>query len=266
MKVFTAYHTDKKFPAFSLTGQECRQQCKHCQGRFLKGMIPVTSENIISKAEELYLQGAKGFLLSGGCDENGRVQIMPFLNAIKKIKAETNLKINIHTGFLSRSEAVELMSAGIDSFSIDIVQDRKVIKECLNLNVSPQKYKETLEALEGAAKIVPHVCIGLQSVEGELASLNLISKFEVSSIVVLGLISGSVPNGAERMPSFISEAVKTGCPVTVGCMRPRGNVSLELECIKAGASAMAMPSSKTVNILKEEGWTIIEKNECCSLL
>ena len=46
MKVFTAYHTDKKFPAFSLTGQECRQQCKHCQGRFLKGMIPVTSEYI----------------------------------------------------------------------------------------------------------------------------------------------------------------------------------------------------------------------------
>ena len=47
-------------------------------------MIPVTPENIVSKAEELFLQGAKGFLLSGGCDENGRVQIMPFLMQLKK--------------------------------------------------------------------------------------------------------------------------------------------------------------------------------------
>lgn len=266
MKILTAYCPDKKFPALSVTGRECVQQCKHCRGRFLKGMIPVKPENIISIAEELQSQGAEGFLLSGGCDGRGRVEVMPFLNAIKRIKTETDLKINIHTGFLKKPEAVELTAAGVDSFSVDIVQDKKVIKDCLNLDVLPGAYEETLEALEGAAKIVPHVCIGLQSAEGETASLKLISKFNVSSIVVLGLIPApGMKSRAERMPSFISEAVKTGKPVTLGCMRPRGNTSLDIECIKAGASAIAVPSSKTIEILKEEGWTVVEKSECCSL-
>ena len=263
MKVVTAYYPDKKFPALSVTGQECRQQCKHCKGKFLKGMMPVSPENIVLTAEKLYSQGAEGFLLSGGCDGNGRVEIMPFLNAIKRIKAETDLKINIHTGFLNRTEALELMAAEIDSFSIDIVQDKNVIRNCLNLDVSPNAYKETLE---GAVKIVPHVCIGLQSAEGEMESLKLISKFKVSSVVVLGLIPArGMKSSVERMPLFISEAVKTKKPITIGCMRPRGNTSLDIECIKAGASAIAVPSSKTIEILKEEGWTVIEKNECCSL-
>ena len=48
-------------------------------------------------------------------------------------------------------------------------------------------------------------------------------------------------------------------------MRPRGNTSLDIECIKAGASAIAVPSSKTIEILKEEGWTVVEKSGCCSL-
>ena len=262
MKVLTAYYPDRKFPAFSVTGRNCRQQCSHCRGRFLKGMIPVTPEDLVSTAEKYYNQGAEGFLLSGGCDEHGRVPVMPFLNAIKKIKAETNLKINIHTGFLSRPEALELISAGIDCFSIDIVRDREVIKKCLNLDVSPHKYEETLEALEGSAKIVPHVCTGLQSAEGEQKSLELISKFEVSSIAVLGLIPA---RDSERMISFVSEAVKTGRPVTIGCMRPRGNVPLEIGCVEAGASAMAAPNHMTLEILKERGWTVIEKSECCAL-
>lgn len=266
MKILTAYYPDKKFPALSVTGRECVQQCKYCKGRFLKGMVPVKPENIISIAEKLQSQGAEGFLLSGGCDGNGRVEIMPFLNAIKRIKNETDLKINIHTGFLKRPEALELMAAGVDSFSVDIVQDRKVIKNCLNLDVSPGMYEETLEALEGAIKIVPHVCIGLQSAEGEMESLKVISKFKVSSIVVLGLIPArGMKSNAERMPLIISEAVKTRNSVTVGCMRPRGNTSLDIKCIKAGASAIAVPGSKTIEILKEEGWTIIEKSECCSL-
>lgn len=267
MKILTAYYPDKKFPALSVTGRECVQQCKYCKGRFLKGMIPVKPENLIPIAEKLQSQGAEGFLLSGGCDGRGRVEIMPFLDAIKRIKNETDLKINIHTGFLKRPEAVELMAAGVDSFSVDIVQDRNVIKNCLNLDVPPDMYEETLEALEGAMKIVPHVCIGLQSAEGEMESLKVISKFKVSSIVVLGLIPArGMKSNAERMPPFIAEAVKTGIPVTVGCMRPRGNTSLDIECIKAGASAIAVPNSKTIEILKEEGWTIIKKSECCSLL
>lgn len=267
MKVLTAYYPGNSFPAFSVTGRECQRQCEHCKGRFLKGMLPVTPDTLITQAYSLHTKGAEGFLLSGGCDEQGRINLMPFLNAIKKIKNETGLKINVHTGFLNKSEAAELIAAGIDCFCLDIVQDLDIIRNKLNLDISPAKYAETLEVLQSAPKLVPHVCVSLQSPEGEKKSLQLISQFNCSALVVLGLMYAEDPKIiCQKMPQFVSKAVKLKHPVIIGCMRPRRGSSLELECIAAGASAIVNPSSETLDSLTKSGWEIVHKNECCSLL
>ncbi len=65
-------------------------------------MVPVrTPEALLRTAHEIEDGGAVGFLLSGGCDPQGRILLGPFVEAISEIKRSTHLKVNLHTG-LSR--------------------------------------------------------------------------------------------------------------------------------------------------------------------
>ena len=67
------YRPGKGFPTFSVTGSRCSLCCDHCAGRYLKGMNAVASpDELLVEAEKLKRRGGKGFLLSGGCDEDGK--------------------------------------------------------------------------------------------------------------------------------------------------------------------------------------------------
>ena len=63
-----------KYPAISITGSQCALSCDHCQGKILEGMISAgTSGPLIEKCIDLANRGAQGVLISGGCDEEGRL-------------------------------------------------------------------------------------------------------------------------------------------------------------------------------------------------
>jgi uncharacterized radical SAM superfamily protein len=53
--------------------------------------------------------------------------------------------------------------------------------------------------------------------------------------------------------------------VIIGCMRPRGDWRLEVELLRAGVQAMAMPSARTVRWAEEEGVEVEWREECCAL-
>ena len=88
-------------------------------------------------------------------------------------------------------------------------------------------------------------------------------------MVVLALMPppGSRPAADldERLVRFVERASRWPAPVLVGCMRPRGRWEMEVRCILAGAAGMASPSSKTVDWLRRNDYSIVEKNVCCAL-
>lgn len=267
-----AFHPGTRFPALSVTGGRCEQQCDHCQGHYLQGMGPATTpQALLERAVDLEKAGAGGFLLSGGCDLAGQVPLGPFVPAITEIKERTSLQVNLHTGLVDGSIASELLSSGADCFSVDVVQDEAVIRDVLHLGASAKDYARTLEALSPAQRLVPHICVGLQSEEGELRSLELVSGYDMASLVVLGLVParGTPWDGRawdhRRLVRFVEKASSLlDAPVLVGCMRPRGDWEVELECIRAGAAGMVNPSSRTVEEAASLGYVFERREECCS--
>ncbi len=163
----------------------------------------------------------------------------------------------------------------MDVFSIDIVQDEEVITNVFHLATGKEKYPETLDALElaGAKSIVPHICVGLGSEAGEIRSLELISKFMPSAMIVLVLMKGPMfPGGGtsktmdNRVVDIVSRSSNMlSCPTLLGCMRPRGRWELEVACIKAGAQGVVSPSSRTLEWAKGSGYDIAVERTCCSL-
>jgi uncharacterized radical SAM superfamily protein len=242
-------------------------------------MIPVDSgERLLGLAHELDARGAKGFLLSGGCDHEGKVPLQGFLDAVAKIKAQTALTINVHTGLLDRlEEARALASSGADCLSVDVVQDPETITGKMHLNRGPEDYIRTLELLfsAGAVRVVPHVCIGLsgESTDGELAALRSISRFPVGAVVLLSFLPArNTPLAAEDRPSpehvleVAGAAVSiVDAPVIMGCMRARGDWRLEVDLLCSGVEALAMPSSHTVRWAERTGVKIEWREECCAL-
>jgi uncharacterized radical SAM superfamily protein len=161
--------------------------------------------------------------------------------------------------------------------SVDIVQDPELITKRMHLDRRPEDYERTLELLfaAGAAKVVPHVCIGMSgtSTVGELSALRLISRFPVSSVVLLSFLParGTSMFSEERPDSgHVLEVAKAAigmvdAPIIMGCMRPRGDWKLEVELIKLGLRALAMPSKQTLRWAEENSIEVEWREECCAL-
>lgn len=72
--MFTAYGRKGRYPAVSITGQECRQGCDHCRGQLLRTMRPACGgEALYALGKRLAAQGQLGMLISGGSDPQGRL-------------------------------------------------------------------------------------------------------------------------------------------------------------------------------------------------
>lgn len=233
--------------------------------------VPTPSDLELA-ARELLDGGGTGFLLSGGCDRRGRVPLGPFLGAVRSIKSTTSLAINLHTGLLDESEAGELADTGADAFSVDVVQDQRTIQNVLHLGAGPGDYARTLALLAPSQRLVPHVCVGLQSEKGERDTLELVRSFRVRALIVLGLMGtrGTPWDGRSVTPArlsfFIREAVDSiAAPVLLGCMRPRGQWEVEVQAIEDGIAGVVNPSPRTVGWAVEKGLVTENVPACCAL-
>jgi uncharacterized radical SAM superfamily protein len=235
-----------------------------------------TPDELRALASEMDDRGCAGFLLSGGCDRAANVPLGPFAPAIADIKRNTNLKVSVHPGLIREGEAADLVEAGVDIFCIDIVQDPKVIGGVLGLDITPHAYEDALVSLfrAGAEHVVPHICIGLNGDErsGERSSVEMVARYDITSLALLSFIP-TAGTRMERSPivsddhflEIVEHAVDTvRCPVTLGCMRPRGNPDLEMKCCDAGISGIAVPSVETVRRLERLGIKVERKEICCS--
>ncbi len=266
MRTIALYRPGFDFPSVSVTGDRCELMCDHCQGRFLKGMVPVRDPaSLRVLASELKVRGVAGFLLSGGCDPHGKVPLAPFLPEVRRIREDLGLIVNIHPGLVSEEEAKEI-AISADRVSFDLVLDQEIIRERMHLNSSPDDYIRSLRHLCQAApgRVVPHILLGLGSEGAELRAVREACCEGTSCIVLLSMIGPKVNDWEGRLLRAVKSGVEMDIPVILGCMRPRGRTEVEMAALEAGATGIACPGAGTVKGIEEKGWGIDEHNVCCA--
>ena len=252
--------------------------CRHCSRKYLEGMIPATTpSDLLSVAEALAERGANGFLLSGGSDNAGRIRIADFVGAIKEIKATTDLKINAHVGLASSNELRSMVDSGIDTFSVDVYGSDETIKEVLGLDASVEDYLKAVSDLKGlGARVAPHICVGIHggAAKGEIPAIELLKRYEPETLVLISLIptrgtpyQSVSPPSHELIASVIRKARRElpGTRLLLGCMRSKLDRSSEFAFVKAGLDGIVLPSSSTVDRLKDEGYALKKRSVCCAI-
>ena len=277
------YIPNKRFPAISVTGNECALECAHCDKKYLDGMKPISSNKDLENfLMNLSKEGGKGALLSGGCELDGSVPLLNYLDTVKKVKARTNLIINTHTGLLNESTAKKLAEANVDIVSFDINMDNEIIRDIYHLDKDVTDYKRAVKLLlKYNLNIVPHICIGLHygELHKEIESIKFIKEMGInpSLIVLIALIP---PKNTQVLfkrpkPQDIAKVIATirfnfpRTEISLGCMRPRGDIKVDIEkyAIKAGITRLEIPSKITLKWLKQVNPAIKLRffSACCAI-
>ncbi len=286
--MLTLYHPGRNFLSVSVTDTECELKCQHCQGAFLKHMEPV------SKPDDLYrlaIDHSKnngiGMLISGGCDAEGKVPLTNHYETLARIKEDTDLILNIHTGLIGPNEILALKKIEPDIISIDICGSQKAVKNVYGLDGGPWDFEALMARLEDAElNYVPHVTIGLDRGfdSGEGAALDMISGFDPKMMVLNALMqipglqcsSSSHSPGYDHATSvdaeyfyevlgYAAERLPHNIKLGIGCMRPR-NLEIPFGLVSSGRlEALAMPSGKFRKKLDDEGVEYDERDGCCAI-
>jgi len=276
----TIFNPGAEFPPISITGHQCQLNCQHCARHFIQSMHPITSpQKLITFCEELDRRGAVGCLISGGCDDTGAVPLTPFLPALAHLKRSTKLFLNVHTGFLTDSQAAELSQTGIDCTSVDVVGDDSTIQLVYGLKQRTTKdYFTTLAALRAhRISTAPHICVGLHhgKLVGEFDALQIIKHtIEPRCLVIIALMptKGTPMSNCQPPHPYdiarvcaIARLFFPKTEITLGCMRPRGSIRRQTEqlAIQAGVTRLVQPTRATLQYLEKNGYTIKRQNACC---
>lgn len=282
-KYFKAYYVWPHFPSISMSGTACALHCKHCNHTYLNDMRTLPSpEDFYNTALKLSQRDAVGFLLSGGCTKRGEMlNLKTFLPKIKQIKQETDLVVKLHTGIVDRTLAEEIVAAGVDIASVEVVGSNDTIKAIFDSDASIDSYTSTLINLEqaGMPHIVPHICIGLHygQQQGESKALELIKEHCDPSLLVFIVFRPT--KGTEMhtcmtpSPDLISTIITKAKEIfpnkdlSLGCIRPRAQLRQDIEsaALKAGVTRMEIPSKTTLTLATQMGYTIKKVHACCAL-
>ncbi len=267
-----AYRPLPKFPSISITGNWCALNCKYCRGRVLNEMMHVYSPSqlyaLCRKLKERY--GIVGCLISGGFTRSGKLPIKAYLSTIRDLKRDLGLIVSVHAGMVDRKYAEELRRAGVDIVDL-CLPDPKVSGEVMNLKIDWVDIENTLDNLQkyGPPYTAPHILIGANY--GELASefelVSLLRDYDPYVLVLLVILNVkgtpfeniSPPSPMEVVKVFDhARKVLSRAELALGCMRPRGSYSeeLELSLMEMGlVDRIVLPSSFKANYIPL----------CCSL-
>ncbi len=269
------YYPGKRFPSLSVTGKFCALRCKHCMGHYLQHMIPVETPEKLLEFVKKNKHRINGFLLSGGSTPEGKVPLKKFVDAIKWIKENTDLVVNIHTGIVDEEDIKYLKDMNPDHISFDVIGESSVIREVLGLNGEKEDYFRALELLD-SSKIPysPHIIIGLDygKVYWEFETVEFISQLKnFSNIVLLVLLPtpGTLmqdviidEKSAIEVLKFTSRVISAH-KIVLGCMRPRNLINLEKVAVDLGIKGIVMPSLKTIKYMEELEIKVERREMCC---
>jgi hypothetical protein len=240
---------------------------------------PDQLRNTCRKVEE---NGAIGILLSGGCKKNGEMlNLRKLLPTIHQIKKETNLIIKLHTGLVTKELAENIVDAGVDIASLEVVGTNETIHEIFDFKATVESYENSLVYLKeaGMPYIVPHVCIGLHygKLRGEFFALDIIKRSCNPAVLVFIVFRPTKGTPMEISPlpkpddvARVFQRAKELFPdkdLSLGCIRPRTHYRKEIEhaALLAGATRMEIPSPKTIQLALDLGYQLRKIHACCAL-
>lgn len=238
----------------------------------------LTPQDFFETCQKLKNKGAKGCLISGGCNTDGSVPLTNFFDIIAKVKNGLGLTLAVHTGLIDFSVAKQLKKSGVDSVLIDIIGSDETIKEIYNLDVTVNDYKKSLKALDDVKiPFVPHVLVGLHygKLKGEFEALKLVAQHSPSALIVIALIPihGTLlekvkpPKPEDVLRTIVcAKLLMPNVPIVLGCMRPKGEYRKQIDtlAVKAGVDAIAFPVEEAIELAQSMGLEIRFWSVCCS--
>ena len=276
--MFSYFGLTGQYPAVSITADRCALKCDHCKAKILASMIATdTPERLIQKCIRLSEKGHLGVLISGGCDDKGRLPWKGFIPAIAEIKRRTNLLISVHSGLVDAATAMDLKAAGVDQALIDIIGDSRTFQKVYHLDFGIDRIADVLDALNRAQlPVVPHIVCGIDygEIKGEKQAVAMLADYDLEQVVIVALmhIAGTPMHGGP-LPSALSVAdviaeARLKLPqvrLGLGCARQRGSYDLEMLAIDAGVNRMAIPSEEAIAHAKRWGLKTRFQRTCCSV-
>lgn len=283
MKIYTPAPA---FRTFSITGDKCALNCKHCGRHYLLGMKRLERGQLPAMSDDLKAAGLKGVLISGGCDVNGSVPLSPYVDDISKFRKSTDILVNVHTGLITDPELpICLKEAHVDRVSFDYVGDINVARSVYGIDPPAAAYYDSLQSLMNAGlSVSPHITIGLDfgRIGHEIPALKDIIRLaqtsdgELNSVVFLILIptpgtpmqdvTPPDPHAIETIFRYAKEHLNN-IPWKLGCMRPRKDENyahtVEMLALKYGASGMVGLTRRTREYMKQSGITLDNTGGCC---
>ena len=267
-----------KYPAISITGKNCELKCAHCNSKILESMLFATSpKELIEKCIELDEDDNIGCLITGGSLKNGSLPWSNFIDAIKEIKARTNLHISIHSGIIDIGVALSLKEAGVDQALIDVIGDDETLRNVYHVDFGVSKIEDSLIALEVAGiPIVPHIVVGIDygKVKGEYRAIEIIKQHNPQVVVIVALMPLLGTPMADILPpapqtvAEIMAKVRISLPkvpICLGCARKRDNSGIDVLAVDCGVNRIALSSPQAIKRAEEYGLEIEFQKTCCSV-
>ena len=268
-----------RYPAISITGNQCELLCEHCKGKLLNPMIKITnSEELVNTCKRLAKGGVHGVLLTGGADYKGNLPWEKYIKAIEKISQQTDLYISAHTGFPDYKSCYLLKEAGVKQALIDVMGDEKTATQVYHLNGLKPLFHALDAIKKSGLELIPHIVAGLLygNIRAEYRALEIIRHYQPTALVIVVLtplkgtpmFSVSPPSPLE-VGRLIAKArlLMPKTPISLGCERPRNREGelMEKLAIRAGVNRMAIWSEEAVQEAERLGLTPRFQDTCCSL-
>jgi len=268
-----------RFVSISVTGSECALACDHCNSKVLEGMRPLRGARLFDLCAELHARGARGVLVSGGCDRRGRVPLLRHAPDLERARRQLGLAIRVHPGLADDETAAALGRVGVDGAMVDVIGAEETIRDVYHLDVPVEDYARALERLEAhGVPLVPHIVLGLHwgRFLGEWRALEMVARRRVKLLVLVVLTplygtpmaAATPPPVAEIGAFFRAARARLGdTPVTLGCARPLGPLKAEIDrlAVDAGLSGIAYPAEGVVAYAEARGLTPAFHDACCGV-
>lgn len=270
------------FVSVSLTGDACALSCEHCKTAILTSMVNLsrTGESLYDLCARLADRGARGVLISGGSDAQGRVPLRRHLDDIARIRRELGMLVRVHTGLPDEETVSGLAAAGVDAALVDIIGHGDTIRDVYHLEATPEDYEQALELLDRhGVPTVPHIVIGLHfgRMLGEQRALEMVARHppQMLALVILTPLratpmAGVRPPALPEVADFFRLARRTlpNTPVVLGCERPLGDYKRAVDrlAIEAGLNGVAFPAAGAVGYARERGLEPTFIDACCGVV
>ena len=269
------YYPSPKFPSLSVTGDFCALKCKHCNGHYLKHMIPVLKPEKLIQFAKKNEGKINGFLLSGGSTKEGKVPLRKFAKAVRWIVDNTNLLVNIHTGIIDDEDIKYLEEMNPNHISFDVIGSTSTIHRVIGIHRTKEDYFHALDLLKDSSlNYSPHIIAGLDfgKIVGEYDAVLKIKELQRFSNLVLIILIPTKGTPMENVEldrkgilNFFRFALREINPekIVLGCMRPRNFTEIEDLCVEKSCKGMVIPSLKTIRKMRELNMEIVRKDTCC---